>query len=134
MPVLVVWSSFLPRGWWSPLPVIKEEDNVPIFTGEIEKDFKGWGKKVTIVKQIQYGLMGLVGLKKEISVINYNVFKLTKQQLVILVPTITSHCCVEKGWVACLNFEVNCATDAVTQYTVAGSSTLLWSEIAHFPA
>ena len=54
--VLVVWSSLLPRGWWSPLPVIKEEDNVPIFTGEIEKDFKGWGKKVTIVKQNQYGL------------------------------------------------------------------------------
>ena len=95
MTVLVVWSSFLPRGWWSPLPVIKEEDNVPIFTGEIEKKFKGWGKKVTFVKQIQYGLMGLVGLKKEISVINYNVFKLTKQQLVILAPIIASYCCVE---------------------------------------
>ena len=92
MPVLVVWSSFLPRGWWSPLPVIKEEDCILIFTGEIEKKFKGWGSKGNIVEQNQYGL---VGLKQEISVINYNVFKLTKQQLVILAPMIASYCCVE---------------------------------------
>ena len=27
--------------------------------------------------------------------INYNIFKLTKQQFVILAPIIASHCCVE---------------------------------------
>ena len=89
--VLLVWSSSLHLV--GGLPVIKEEDSVPIFTGEIEKKLRG--KKVTIVEQNQYGLVGLVGLKKEISGLNINVFKLTKQQLVILAPIMASHCCVE---------------------------------------
>ena len=63
--------------------------------------------------------------------INYNIFKLTKQQFVILAPIHSKSllCRVVLGGLCA----VNCATDAVTQNTVA-VSTLLWSEIAHFTA
>ena len=59
-PACIVGLVLLPpRGWWSPLPVIMEEDCILIFTGEIEKKFKGWGSKGNIVEQNQYGLVGL---------------------------------------------------------------------------
>ena len=89
-----------PRGWWSPCYQGRRFCSNIYRGGEIEKKLRG--KKVTIVEQNQYGLVGLVGLKKEISGLNINVFKLTKQQLVTLVPIIASHCCAEERWVACL--------------------------------